>query len=206
MKKRIMIAALAAIVLSAPAQAQVKFGLKAGINATDMHLSKDVFDASNRAGWFAGPMVKVSLPLTGLSVDAAALYDYRESRLKDDAEEEKTIKQQQIAIPVNLRYGIGLGDFIDGFLFAGPQWGINVGDRDFDWKKGSSYSLKKSNFSINVGLGITALQHLQVTANYNIVCGKSADVTWSKALSETSNAITGKSRSNSWQLGVAYIF
>ena len=84
--------------------------------------------------------------MAGLGVDASALYDQRSAKVTSSSEKE-TIKQQQIAIPVNLRYTVGLGSLANVIFFAGPQWGINVGDDDFKWNDGSSYSLKKSNFS-----------------------------------------------------------
>lgn len=205
MKKFFSLLVVAVSLLAAtPASAQVSFGVKGGLNVTDMKLSEDVFDASNQAGWFIGPTIKVALPLTGLSVDGAALYDYRSAKVTaGTGSEEETIKQQQIAIPVNLRYGIGLGSVASVFAFAGPQWGINVGDKDFNWTSGSSYSLKKSNFSMNVGLGATLAKHLQVTANYNIACGKTADVNLTKVAEQVSKS---KSRNSSWQIGLAYFF
>lgn len=205
MKKLYLLLVVAVSLLAAtPASAQVSFGVKGGLNVTDMKLSEDVFDASNQAGWFIGPTIKVALPLTGLSVDGSALYDYRSAKVKvGNASEEETIKQQQIAIPVNLRYGIGLGSMASVFAFAGPQWGINVGDKDFDWASGSSYSLKKSNFSVNVGLGASIAKHLQITANYNIACGKTADVSLTKVAEQVSKS---KSRNSSWQIGLAYFF
>lgn len=92
------------------------------------------------------------------------------------------------------------------FLFAGPQWGINVGDKNFTWNETSSYSLKKSNFSVNVGAGVTLLSHLQISANYNIACGKSADASFSKALDAVTNAGKDKSHNNSWQIALGYWF
>ena len=48
------------------ANAQIKFGLKGGLDVTNMSLSNDVFDASNKTGFFVGPMVKVTIPIVGL--------------------------------------------------------------------------------------------------------------------------------------------
>ena len=175
---------------------------------SDLHFSSDVFDKTNQAGWFFGPTVKFTLPVVGLGMDASVLYDYRSAKL-DYESEKKTVKQQQIAVPVNVRYAIGLGSTANIFFFAGPQVAFNVGGKDFQWTKGSNYALKKSNFSINLGFGITALRHLQVSANYNVACGKTADVTW-KTASQAAGGALGlnrkSSRNNSWQLGVAYFF
>ncbi len=63
------------------ANAQIKFGLKGGLDVTNMSLSNDVFDASNKTGFFVGPMVKVTIPIVGLSFDAAALYDQKEAKV-----------------------------------------------------------------------------------------------------------------------------
>ena len=87
MKKMFSLALVALGMMAAmPSQAQIKFGLKGGLNITDMSMSKDVLDASNRTGFFIGPSVKFTLPVVGLGIDAAALYDQREAKLKVDAE------------------------------------------------------------------------------------------------------------------------
>lgn len=211
MKKVLTLAFLAlGFMFANTANAQgLKFGLKAGLNVTDMHLNSEVFDKTNRAGWFVGPTVKFSLPLLGLGVDASALYDCRSAKIANPKLEERDIKQQQITIPVSLRYSIGLGSSANVFVFAGPQWGFNVGEKDFKWTSGSSYSLKKSNFSVNAGLGFTVLNHLQVSANYNIACGKTADLKILDAVSDAAQQVAGlksKSRNNSWQIALAYYF
>ena len=198
---------VATMMFATSANAQIKFGLKGGLDVTNMSLNNDVFDASNRAGFFVGPMVKVTVPIVGLSFDAAALYDQKEAKVTVDGENNDvystTMKQKSINIPVNVRYGFGLSSLANVFLFAGPQWGINVGDKNFGWTKSSSYSLKKSNFSVNVGAGVTVMSHLQISANYNIACGKTADMTWSNA---SDKIVNGKSRNNSWQIALGYWF
>ena len=194
--------------VSARADEPLTFGLKAGLNVSDFHFSSDVFDKTNQAGWFFGPTVKFTLPVVGLGMDASVLYDYRSAKL-DYESEKKTVKQQQIAVPVNVRYAIGLGSTANIFFFAGPQVAFNVGGKDFQWTKGSNYALKKSNFSINLGFGVTALKHLQVSANYNVACGKTADVTWKSATQAAGGALglnKKSSHNNSWQIGVAYFF
>ena len=201
--KRYVLATLALLLVTFANAQSFKFGIKGGLNVTDMHFSSKVIDKSNRAGFFFGPTAKLSFPLIGLGIDASALYDYQSAKVDDGTGDMLNVKLQQITIPVNLRYIIGLGSVADIFFFAGPQWGINVGNKNFKWNSGSSYSLKKSDFSVNVGLGATVLSHLQVSANYNIVCGKSADITLDTAID---NITKSKSHNNSWQIGVAYFF
>lgn len=188
------------------ASAQIKFGLKGGVNVTDMSLNSSVFDASNRTGFFVGPTIKVQLPLVGLGIDASALYDQREAKIKvGNTTTKETLRSQAINVPINLRYGWGLSSLANIFLFAGPQFGFNVGDKDQKIDEKSTWSVKNSNFSLNFGAGVTLLSHLQLTANYNVVCGKTSDATIKEGIEQLTNKEV-RSRANAWQIALAYYF
>lgn len=213
MKKIFTTAVLAAAMLFSAnsAEAQVKFGIKGGLNVTSMSLDSKVLDAENRAGFFIGPTLKFTLPVVGLGIDASALYDQREAKAKaevEGAEVESNFKTQAVNIPINVRYGFGLGSTASIFLFAGPQFGFNVGDKNQSiFKDMGEWRLKSSTFSVNVGVGAMLLSHLQLSANYNIACGKTGDMTVSKALGETGQELFSKNgRTNAWQIGLAYYF
>lgn len=194
-----LVVLVAATLVTIPAQAQFKFGLKGGLNLTDMSFSVDDVDVSNHAGFFIGPTAKFTLPIVGLGLDASVLYDQREAKLKGTDDK---IKQQAINIPINLRYDIGLGSLAAVYLAAGPQFGFNIGDKHQTLVEDvSEWKLNDSNFSVNVGLGVMLLGHLQVGANYNIVCGKTGEVTVIDGVEE---AFRG--RSNTWQISAAYYF
>ena len=203
MNKKITLVLFAIVLMAvAPVQAQVKLGVKGGLNITNMSLNSDIVSSSNRTGFFIGPTLKFTLPVVGLGIDAAALYDQREAKSND-----KTIKTQNINIPINLRYIIGLGSIVGIYFAAGPQFGFNVGNKniytenDLNATK-TTWNFKDSNFSINLGTGVMLVKHLEIGANYNIVCGKTGDVTVTKA----TNSVTGKNRSNAWQISAAYYF
>ena len=208
--KRILtfIAVALALLTTVPAQAQLKFGLKGGVNVTNMSFSSDVLDASNRAGFFVGPTVKFTLPIVGLGIDASALYDQREGKVKlayKDVESENTVKQQQVVVPINLRYGVGLGSMASVFFFAGPQFGFNVGDKTQPiYDQVADWRLKSSNF--NVGAGFMLMSHLQLSANYNIACGHTGDVELKSTAADALRQIKKGSRANAWQIGLAYYF
>lgn len=214
MKKLITLLVFAVAALTVqPASAQIKFGLKGGLNITKMSLDNDVFSTSNRTGFFIGPTVKFSLPIVGLGIDASALYDQREADIDDvdisygdDVSNPYSgtvkVKQQAINIPINLRYEIGLGDLAGIYLAAGPQFGFNVGNKNKSlWSDKGEWKLKSSNFSVNVGAGVMLLSHLQIGANYNIVCGKTGEVT---VIDGVEKAFRG--RANTWQISAAYYF
>ena len=209
MKKILTIAVLfAALMTAVPAKAEVKFGLKGGLNLTSMSLDANAISKSNQAGFFIGPTVKFTIPIVGLGFDASALYDQRKGTISGVNGNETSIKEQSIQIPINLRYGFGLGNTASIYIFAGPQFGFNVGDKKtnlvneaLDWR------MKDSSLSANVGLGLMLLNHLQVSANYNIAMGTTGEFDILKDVPDAAwKQVTGKTKANAWQLSVAYFF
>ena len=200
MKKILTIIAIACIAFATPSQAQVKFGLKGGLNLTSLSADNIAGGVSNKSGFFVGPTVKFTLPVVGLSLDGSALYDQRNAKIKGTDE---TIKSQSIQIPINVRYGFGLSSVVNVFAFAGPQFGFNIGDKSKLLDQMGSWSLKSSNISGNVGIGATVFSKLQITANYNFQLSKSGEVEYKDANGATQ---TGKMKFNSWQLGLGYYF
>lgn len=190
---------LTAMTVSVQAQG-IKFGLKGGLDIVNMSFNEKVFDTSNKVGWFIGPSLKVSLPVPGLGVDIAALYDQKKSEVNNE-----TITQKSIIVPVNARYSIGVGSMASIYVAAGPQFGFNVGDDEFKWTKDgmeNTFQLKKSAFSINLGAGVTLMKHLEIGFAYNLGFGKTADVTAKQA----SQDIKDDTAPKSWQISAAYYF
>ena len=179
------------------ANAQLKFGLKGGLNITNMSFDSGVVDQSNQEGFFVGPTVKFSIPVVGLGFDLAALYDQRDAKIDDT-----TVSQRSINIPLNLRYNIGLGDLASVYLAAGPQFGFNVGSKNIGIvDEVSNFKFKDSNLSVNLGAGVNLISHLELGFCYNIACGKTGEF---QVLEGVTNAV--KAKNNSWQISAAYYF
>ena len=195
---RKLFAIIAVALCATTASAQLNFGVKGGLNVTTMSLSSDVLESSNRTGFYIGPTMKFSVPIVGLGFDVSALYDQREGKVEDI-----TVKQQQIAVPVNIRYQIGLGDLASLLIFAGPQFGFNVGsdEEKIDW------NWKSTNLSLNIGAGVMVASHLQINANYNLALGKTGEFDAANALGTlVGKDGIGDGKLNSWQIGLAYYF
>ena len=207
--KKILTLIVMAVAFAMPSQAQFNFGVQAGLNLTnisDFSLNAPGVENAikSRAGFFVGPTVKFSLPIVGLGIDAAALYDQREAKTNGE-----TLKSQSIQIPINVRYGIGLGSMAEIFAFAGPQFGFNIGDKDKTWgdvkNTAAKWTLKSSNVSANVGIGATILSKLQLKVNYNIALGKTGEVDIKEGADAAWKTITG-AKANAWQVSAAYFF
>ena len=203
--KKLFAVVVMAVAMAMPSHAQMSWGLQAGLNMSNVNTKMEGSVAAaggeavkSRTGFFVGPTVKFTLPIVGLGLDAAALYDQREGKAGDE-----TVKSQSIQVPVNVRYGFGLGSLAEVFFFAGPQFGFNIGGGK-DYGVGE-WTLKSSNLSANVGIGATVLSKLQAKLNYNFALGKTGEF-------EMKNLVTGKdetvasSKFNAWQISLAYFF
>ena len=199
--KKIFAVVLLAVAFAMPSKAQFSWGIQAGLNMSNISV-KDAADnagtaVKSRTGFFVGPTVKFTLPLVGLGIDASALYDQREGKAGDE-----TIKSQSIQIPINVRYGFGLGSVAEVFAFAGPQFGFKLsGDKDFGV---AEWTLKSSNLSANIGIGATVLSKLQAKLNYNIALGKTGEMKGKDAAGVMQEI--GSAKFNAWQVSLAWFF
>ncbi len=197
-----IVALIAAMFIAVPAQAQFKFGVKAGLNITKASFDKSALNADNRTGFFVGPMAEFTLPIVGLGVDASLLYNNKSIKASANGVSE-TETLHYIDIPINVKYTIGLGSLASVYAATGPQFSYNVGGGHlFD----NSYALNDSEFSWNVGAGVKLLGHFQVGYNYNIALGNTAEVK-NKSVIENGMDYLGKDvKANTHQISVAYMF
>lgn len=185
-----IIVVMACLLLAIPAHAQVRFGLKGGLDIS--RLDNNIGD--NATGFFVGPMLDVTLPIVGLGIDVAALY----SQSGLDVDNKNSEKLKSVEIPVNLKWTLGLGSTLGIYVAAGPQFGFSIND---GWKQLMEKS-NKSFVSVNVGAGLKLLRHLQVGVNYNIGASKLGDM----IVDASDGNFRSGMRKNSWQVSLAYMF
>lgn len=157
---------VAALLLATPAHAQFSWGVKGGVNLGNNSLPQlsaegQVLSLNNYTGFFFGPKAELCLPVIGLGVEAAALYERKNLAVSTS----ETFKQNSFQIPLSLKYSFGLGNMVNIFVAAGPEFGFNVGKTSL-----ATYVEDKAMLSVNAGFGITLLKHLQIGVNYNMPC------------------------------------
>lgn len=198
----LIIAALACF--SFAANAQIRFGVKGGLNVSSVHFDSDLLDADNVTGFHVGPMIETQLPLVGLGLDAALLYSQKGLETKAAGGVKTSIKNDYIDIPVNLKWKFGL-PIVKAYLSAGPYFAFRVGgDRFWEIPGSMADQIKAKNFNagLNFGAGVELIKHLQVgiiyglglTDNYSILGIKSPDIYRSE----------GKNRG--WSITAAILF
>jgi hypothetical protein len=180
MKKLFAVCGLA-LLMTIPASAQFSWGIRAGVNAVNNDITaidkEAVVSKDSYTGFFAGPMMEFQIPIISAGVDAAILYSQKGMEIA----EKETIKEQAIAIPVSLKYTLGLGNFLGAFVQAGPQLNYNLGELTTLYQediKGDNlqsgfadvkeFAMNRMVWSMNLGVGVKLFNHLQAAVNYNI--------------------------------------
>ena len=165
--KKIIVAIVAALTFALPSSAQINWGLKAGMNITNVSFSSDALSKSNRCGYFLGPQMDITIPIVGLGFDAALLYENKSVSIGDTNE-----TLNYVDLPINIKYTIGFSSLASVYLATGPQFSWNLGDNTiFE----NEYTLKSSLFYWNIGAGVTVLSKVRVGYTYNIPCGDTAE-------------------------------
>lgn len=206
--KKILLALLMVAAAVMPASAGIfKYGVEGGVNVNKMKVSS-AFDSDNQMGWFIGPKIQLTVPGTGLNIDAALQYSQSKLLVDYSSDESSATvetvdkKLPFVVVPVNLKYAIGLGSYAAVYVSTGPQWNWYVGDKTFKTLTADDFSMERSTMSWNVGVGLHLLKHLQVGATYTWGIGKDLTEVYNQLTSEK----TDKWKNNMWQIRVAYMF
>lgn len=218
--KRIYSLLVALVALTMTANAQLSWGVEGGFDLNKLDLSSDLsgLSANNRAGFFIGPKVKFTVPLIGVGVDGAILYNNKGASFDVDGTTE-TKSLHYINVPINLRYQIGLGSLAAVYVATGPQWNWNIGDKSWDLGDVANTALntvgnlestfESSSLSWNIGVGAMLFTHLQIGVTYNIPITKSGGImetVINNATQQVMDTITGDTKNNTWQIRAAYYF
>lgn len=199
---------LAMLVMAAGvANAEFRFGIKAGINVDKMHLSEDVFDANNQCGFTGGVMTEFEVPLIGLCFDLSAMYTRMNSRITYDnstailnASDATGVENDKgknfLEIPLNIKYKFQIpvvASVIKPYLFTGPSFAVKLDKNTLD-----SFKTKTCQVAWNVGVGVELVKHLQISGSYAFGVNNIAK-NWV-------NAQDIKVKNNYWTITAAYLF
>ncbi len=201
MKKILGLVFALSLIAAIPANAQIlRFGIKAGTNLVGSPDDIKGIKTDGYTGFFAGVMAKATIPVLGLGVEGNVLYSQSGAEIGN-----KTLEKKSIEIPVFLRYDLALpiiSKVAVPFIAVGPQFGFTLSDDDLI-SEVSKFKFKKSQLSLNLGLGAVLFKHVQAHINYNIALGKTSE--YSTFTDGAWNVIT-KDKTNTWQLAVAWLF
>lgn len=196
MKKALFVVAVMLLSISTVSVAQVKFGVKAGVNFANVS-GDDMDDMDSRIAPLFGGFANIGLT-DKLAFQPELLYSMKgakESGSMDGMDYDATVKLSYIDVPLMLKYNISGGLNIQ----AGPQLGLLM-SADYEMEAGGESEsmdikdeLKGMDLGFNLGAGYD-FGSLGVDVRYNL------------GLSNIADSDDGDIKNNAIQIGVSYAF
>lgn len=201
----VAIVAIAALLSSTPADAQIKFGIKAGANFNSLKFNQDLFNDDNRAGFNGGVMLEFTMPIIGVGMDASVMYVHRSGEDFTDYDEagnkiSTSTSRDYIDIPLNLKYKLslpGIGSLVKPFVTTGPSFAFLVSKKNIN----EFIKNKSCDIAWNFGFGIELFSHVQVAASYGLGLTNTLEYV---GIGNNNETIEGKNRY--WTVTAAYLF
>ena len=185
------------------------WGVTGGFNLTKLKFDKasKSFDTNGQAGWFLGLKANVGL-IGGFGLDGALLYNQMKySTTANITSSTLSINEtaRSFAIPVNLKYSIGLGKQANVYITTGPQFDFAIGDKSDEDKGGvivSSFERENMTTSWNVGAGVKLFKHFDLGLSYNLGLSKAANQTVGGSTTLPLNSV----KANTFKIQATYYF
>jgi hypothetical protein len=148
MMKKILLM-LVAFLFIGNIHAQLRFGVKAGVNFSKFSATEQILQTKG-AAWQVGLASQFKIPLIGLGIQPELLYSVNQG-------EDNSIGY--FTIPVNLRWQPLPIPFIKPVILAGPYFGYAVNFKGFD-------NIERFDWGIGLGAGLE-IWKLQIEGRYN---------------------------------------
>lgn len=203
----LLLIAILALCSTFAANAQIRFGIKAGLNVDKMHLSgnqtvKEMFDIDQNCGFTGGVMMEAMIPAVGLGADISAMYTYLNAENKSALNDGKFAKNF-IEIPVNLKYKLTIpvvASIVKPYVFTGPAFAFKLDKNTIE-----DFYQKNCQVTWNLGLGVELFKHVQVGACYGWNINGAGTYVLDMAGIQV-NQTEVKAKNNYWTITAAYLF
>lgn len=175
--RRVLLLMTMIMLTSSVANAEFRFGIKAGLNVNKLHFNQNVWDASNRTGFTAGVMTEFTVPLIGIGMDLSLMYTRMNSEVTSEPADMVTqaastpgtpvdgsVGKNFLQIPLNLKYKLtipAVSAIIKPYVFTGPSFNFKLDKNTWD-----DLRSKTCQVAWNLGLGVELIKHLQISGSY----------------------------------------
>lgn len=200
--KHLVIVALLAVFACSQANAEFRFGVKAGLNVNKLSLSnvKENISTDNQCGFTAGVMTEFTVPIIGVGFDLSVMYAHMNSEL-NLGDTEGTVGKNFLEIPLNLKYKVNIpviNSIIRPMVYTGPVMSLKLDKSTFQ-----NLKTKTVQMGWNIGLGLEFFKHLQLSGGYTF--GINNIIKKIPGL-PTQNVIDLKAKNNYGTITLAYLF
>lgn len=201
--KHLIIVAMMAVFACGQANAEFRFGIKAGLNVNKLHLSdyKANLNSDNQCGFTAGVMTEFTVPVVGIGFDLSLMYTHMNNEVKEGINE-GAVGKNFLEIPLNLKYKINIpviNSIIRPMVYTGPTMALKLDKSTFE-----GISTKTVQMGWNLGIGLELFKHLQVCGGYTFGMNNVAKKI--PVLDNNLNIGDIKVKNNYWTVTAAYLF
>jgi hypothetical protein len=209
---RLRIFALVAFVaglFAATASAQVRYGVIAGANFTDLKFKQEIASTSMGVGEALGVQGEMIIPGIGFGFDFGLMYNQTGAtvNLGDkpiwslDGYGKERVYLHNVCIPFHIRLKWqklgGLEEYCSPIVYAGPEFNIQVGHSNIQRNGTSAFKYAGGDVGISVGVGFEVLKQWQITGAY----------TWGMTYALRTTLLENYSaRNRGWNVRVGYFF
>lgn len=144
-------------------EAQIRFGIKGGIDVAEPKLNLHVLKVDNRLGFQIGPTAEFLLPGSGFGTEISLIYGRKEYSIAYKESDATISDFNYISIPFNLKKRFGAQKLLGAFILGGVYGDVKISGGNIKIKDVID-EYKSQNFAmgVNVGLGISLLKSFDV--------------------------------------------
>lgn len=179
------------------ATAQIKYGIKAGVDVVDHKINTDILNTRNRLGFQVGPTLEVGIPILG-GIETSLLYGHKEYKSEFKDSDASISDYNYLMLPINLKKRWGLG-IVGVFVHGGPYATLKLNGGNF---KSWTEDVKSKSFGmgLNFGAGVNLFKKVDVGIQYRV------DLTDKYSASKGDIGNFADKKQQSWTIGLTYFF
>jgi hypothetical protein len=151
--KKVLIMLVAACLFTGSIHAQLRFGVKAGVNFSEFNTKEQVLQKDGTA-WQVGLASQFKIPLIGLGIQPELLYSINKG-------DDKSIGY--FTVPLNIRWQPLPIPVVKPILLVGPYFGYAV---NFKGLNDLKENINRFDWGIGLGVGLE-IWKLQIEGRYN---------------------------------------
>lgn len=193
------------VFVSNTASAQLRLGVKGGVDVINRKINLDIFKASNRLGFYVGPTLEFVVPLSGFGGEVSVLYGHKEYKIDDVQEDASLSSFNYISIPINVKQRVkvfGIGLFVSGGVYGNVK--LEGGDikniKDSAGDVIEEYKKKNFIFGIGAGAGITLFHNIDLGLYFQ------GDLTKNYGYEYMDAGVFQNKKNQTWSVGLNYYF
>lgn len=180
-------------------KAQVRAGVKGGIDVIDNTISTDILRISNRMGYQIGGTIEALMPMTGLGLELSLLYGRKEYNVEQKLSDPTIFNYDYLSIPLSIKKRIDFTSMFGIFASAGAYANVRIegGDLVVAFEK---FKAKQFAAGVNASLGLRLLDNFDLGMYYR------CELTDTFAEKSPTIDNLSKKKFQSWTVGLSYFF